>query len=381
MKIGILNCQHIDNFGAVLVAYALQQTIGKLGYQAEVINYNPQIKTEKIVPNKTLKYYLNRIKDDGLVEILERKIQQRKNKSPVQLKYLDHNKYEMWRKKYIVYGSEEYHETSYIEGYNLLIEGSDVVWKPQRLLGAEGDMFLLRNVQNDTMRATYAASIGTNDIKSLASIKDVMEHYVSQYDAISVREESSKAFVEECTKKSVDVCIDPTMLLTREDYENLTHTADTSEYIFMYTMGINEEAIKFVNLMSEKLQCGVIHPNVYYVNQKIKNTIVTYEDADPSDFLSYVKHAKMVVTNSFHGTVFSLIFHTPFYTFGRGNINIRMQDLLQKFGIEDHFLESASRKDICNDTIDFDKTDFIMECERRKGIDYLKRIVNEANKC
>jgi hypothetical protein len=382
VKIGILNCQHIDNYGAVLVAFSLQKALEDMGHKVVVLNYRPQYGNETVAVSekKNLQYYLTKIKKNGIVTILKRKYKMKKYSAHKALKYLDHDKYESWREKYLYLSDKMYDEDSIIEGYDIIIEGSDVVWKPQRILGKEKNVFMLKNVSNDTYCMTYAASIGTDDAAELDRIRGIMLQYLKKYNKISIREKTSQKFISECARKPVEVCIDPTMLLDRTVYEKMASPYDGEPYIFMYTMGINEEAIKFVNWVSKKLDCGVIHPNLYYVNKKVRRTIKTYEEADPSDFLSYVKNAKLVVTNSFHGTVFSLIFHTPFYTFGRGEINIRMTDLLKQFEIGNRFLDKAYHLENNFAEIDFFKTDKIMERERQKGLEYLRRSINEACK-
>ncbi len=383
MKIGLLNCQHIDNFGALLVAYSLQNAINSIGdYEVEIINYQPKksINEKKtLVEKKDISYYISRIKQIGIKAIIKEKYVYLKYRPNLNPKYLDKEKYERWRRVNLNRSETVYGEDTPIIEYDLIIEGSDVVWKPERLLGSEVSVFLLKNADKKTLCATYAASVGTDNEQKLESIKEVLKEGLDKYISISVREKSLRDYISGFYSNNIEINMDPTFLLDKEDYESLIDKSEDREYIFFYCMGINEEAIKFTNHMSKKLNCGVVHPNIYYINKKIKRRLRTYENDDPSQFLSLVANAKLVVTNSFHGTVFSLIFHVPFYTFGRGDINARMKDLLEMFGLKDRFLKRAIDKSKEYNRLDFSLTDKLTMKEKHRGYEYLRKVIEDAN--
>lgn len=366
VRVGLINVQNLDNFGAVLVAYSLENAVKSLGAEVYTIDYRPQIRLPKCfrLPFSLKKKYVRyRIEGNG-----------KKYYSAISSD--GHNRFEKFRNTYL-------NRTAPVWGFfkqedcpcDLYVVGSDVVWKPERVLTYEANIYCgLFNKGHNSRLVSYAASIGTDDTKALKLAQNVYKKILHNFDAITVREESSAEYLQELTEKPVESICDPTFLLTVEMYEQImakpSITAD--EYILFLCLGYNEEAALFCNQLSKRMKCPVVYGEQEKQRMILDNKLCTFANDGPAEFLYRIKHAKYVVTDSFHATVFSLIFHKNFFVFGRETISLRMISLLRKFGLERKFLISNPNLDDVNlFDIDFNDVDRQITLMREDGLNFL----------
>lgn len=375
MKIGILTQPLISNYGGILQNYALQTILKREGFDPCTIQCAPIIsnvtRVTSILKRCLLKYIFRRkiilriFPTEKETAIMLQNIEPFMNKYIVQTK-----KY----KKVILKKIKKY-------AFEAYIVGSDQVWRPQYspyLTNYFLD-FLVGN--NEVKKIAYAASFGVDNWEFTTEQTKNCAALAKQFDAISVREDSA---IELC-KKYLDVdaiqVLDPTMLLKKEDYTDLVKQDNIPErenILFNYILDKSDEKNIIVETIIKESKLHPIYgalPYVFYLKKSKKDLSDCIFISVP-EWIAGFRDAKFVMTDSFHGTVFSILFNKPFVVFAnedRGNT--RLTSLLKMFNLEERLITSA----------DFDKKLFyldyyeinkILEKERDKSITYLLNALN-----
>lgn len=328
MKVGVITFHNAMNYGATLQTYALQKALTKLGTEAAVINYHTEPIDVLYLPARadTLgKKLMFAFSPD-----FRRKIREQKYK---------YQRYHAFLNKYIKIEGN-YTQYSELEKtpplYDAYITGSDQVWNVEHTGGFDG-AYLLDFVKKGR-RISYAASIGSDYIPF--QYKSQFEKSLEKFDAISVREqEGVKAVSQVCSKKA-EIVLDPTLLLQREDYnEILVEKKRPYKYILVYMMETNKSMISLVNSISSTMGLPIIQRRqVSFFNNEADSF---YTDT-PGEFIGEILNAEYVITNSFHGTVFSIMYEKPFISMLHSSTGSRVTDLLESLGLDEHIIRTAS---------------------------------------
>lgn len=323
MKVGVITFHSAHNFGASLQTWALQRVLKNHGMEASVINYHPSVIDDLYNPLKG-KYGLEK-------KIAEFKL---RFQNPDSLKR--YKKYTGFiRRNFNLLGDfstyEELKEAKLdLDAY---IVGSDQVWNSEHIGGFDPAYFL-DFVKPGPLKISYAASIGRDFL--LPIYHEQIRKSLESFTAISVREKSAKEPVQNLTTKEVDVVLDPTLLLEREEYDAIKTMPNIKEkYIFVYMMEHNPEVVAFANKVSNATGLPIVQRRP---NKIFKNEIASCYTSDPGDFLGLIENAEYVITNSFHGTVFSIIYEKPFVSMLHSNTGSRTVDLLKALKLESHLL-------------------------------------------
>lgn len=314
--IGIATFHLAQNYGAVLQAYALNKHLGDC---SELINFYSTCLYDDYSP-----YNFKRIEGNIIIRILK-------------FIYFFHGdlmkkiRFDNFRRNYILSSKKLYNlkeVEQYCKKYKALITGSDQVWN-DNITGYDKDFYFL-NFRTLAKKYSYAASIGSSNISS-ASKKNLQKSIVN-FEEITVREESAKEILESIDLDS-KVVVDPTLLLSREEWDLVISSKKIKrDYIFVYCLEQNQNFIDIVNKVSEYYQLPIVH---FGRRRLYKNVLKQFYSASPSEFLSLMKNSKYVVTNSFHGTVFSIIFHKQFISIPHSTRNTRQVTLLESLGLID----------------------------------------------
>lgn len=347
-RFGILTFHFSDNYGAVLQCYALRKVINSMeDCSADVIAFNP---------GRKVGWY-----DDSCLQ------NQFKEKLA---KFAEFNHTETAIPLTDFYDTDEIEQSNYT-GF---IVGSDQIWNPS--FSFFNTAYLLDFVKPDKLRISYAASVGLAPDHPRMK-KEIFEKYIPKFDYLSVRERTHESFIGSFTHKKVQTVIDPTLLLTAKDYDMLiedTKKEEDGEFIFFYYLKHDSTtplACSFVNMLARKYNLKIIHFYVEMSEQTFKNENRSFYFEGPKDFVWYIKHAKIVVTNSFHGTVFSILYHKPFYTYIVKSMQSRVLDLLGDLGLKERLVYGyKSLNDISWD-IDYASVDKVLENKRKKSLEFL----------
>ncbi len=346
MRIAILTLAFNTNYGGIIQNYALQKCLRNQGYDVRTIRIAGKdvglSLRDKIIkyPYRFLKKILGR--KDGVILVEKKK----KQDYIISCKYLSDfiNQYILQTKA--LHTKEEL-QNEFKSGYDVVIVGSDQVWRPKYLYPSL-ETFFLDFVDDDIKRIAYAISFGTDEVEyneeQIIRCRDLYK----RFDAVSVREFGALNLLNniyrwKCKQKPVWV-LDPTMLLLKKDYENLIQKSncniDNGE-LFCYILDKSQEKKDIVNTLSSKLNY-----KPYKVERKSDDF---WDDAEnkiyPSleQWLKGFQQAKYVFTDSFHGCVFSIIFNKPFIAYGNNTRGMsRFNSLFKMVGLENRLIHNIS---------------------------------------
>lgn len=322
MKVGIVTMHHVYNCGSYLQAYALYRVLISMGYDVWFVKNKQNLKSRLAYRLLQTARFVCMGKAEIGLHLLKvyRNFHRAQRVFPV---------------------------TANIRNMDTVVYGSDTIWN------IEQDYFLRHwkrffGQDYDGKKVGYAVSIGSADAESLCD-QELLCNAVAAFDTVMVRDTVTRDFVKKCCGENVDVpCVlDPTMLLTKEDYRELAPTISMRQYILFYFFGTVPEAIK------RQVQDFAVATNrkIVVFGQKQDWADVSVSN-DPLLMLSYYMHADYVITNTFHGNVFSIIFNKQFISLGREKRKVC--DLLSRFDLTHRLVE----EDDCiaahlNQSIDF----------------------------
>jgi hypothetical protein len=369
VKAGIITFHCADNFGAVLQTYALSKKIENMGVFSEIIDFNPSIIVEpyKIFPR--IDYC---IKNRGLKGTLKTYISRLKRRNEIKNK---RNKFQDFRNKYMRISKIKFNKSKQLYDnppkYDYYIAGSDQIWNPD-FFSKIGNSYFLDFVKADCIRISYAASIAKENVEE-TSFGECLG-YIKKFDYISVREKSGKTFLNKIINNNIFVTIDPTFLITKDEWLCITKLPNNKEkYIFVYDLTKNENIIRIANKISEMENLKII---TYSDGLGYNNWLESFFSKSPTEFLGLIQNAEYVLTNSFHGLAFGIIFNKQFYCIPHNKTGSRMLDLLNDLNLSDRIINSSidikqNRKDI-----DYNKVNSMINIQVNNSLDFLRKALN-----
>lgn len=350
-RIGIITYHGADNYGSVLQAYGLKRFVEKLkNKDTDIINFVSPAQEEMygiFEKSHSLKKLIK-----NLYILLFQFDKRRKRRS----------EFENFRKKYILNPEQDVIRDSAAvsdENYTHVISGSDQIWNI--LIKDFDDVYMLDFCRN-AKRISYAASMGGVYQKYTDEQKKKVFSLLSKYNNISVRENVAKTMLEEIGIENVSVNVDPVFLLSKEEWALIAaHRKIEGDYIFFYSINYDDDSVKIANWYSEHFNMPV-----YIIHTMSKSYMIADKGAvrwaktdGVEDFLSLIMNAKFVLSGSFHGTAFSVIFNKPFYRIKRFNNNEPIEDdrvhtLFDKLEISEREIDIYSYKEKADSIYDID---------------------------
>ena len=376
MRIGVLTLPLHNNFGGILQAYALQQVLNRLGHKAVLIDKSKYVslgpwywKYPIYVKRAILKYLMRK-------EIIVR-ADVEQNRIP---KTISKNTDRFISKNIKrVFTWDFTNLTEY--GFDAIIVGSDQIWRPKYFFSAIENAYLDFAKGWDIKRIAYAASFGTDEWEYNDEQTAKCAKLVKGFDAVSVRESSA---VELCHEKfGVDAqhILDPTMLLSKEDYIKLFEKAGTNKSdgnLFCYILDENTEKKTMIDSLSK--ETGL---TTFYVNSRYEDPNAPLEERIQQPVEKWLRSfydAEFVITDSFHACVFSIIFNKPFIVYGNRERGFaRFESLLKIFGLEERIVTSLNDIDkIINKPIDWETVNRKHKEWKEKSISFLVNSLEQA---
>lgn len=363
MKIGILTFHNAYNYGAVLQTYATQELVKSLGHEVEVIDYRCKAIDDDYSRRK---FHLRYVPKKRFYKIplycIEKYFYWKRRK-----------RFNTFSDKYIMLSKKTYFQGNEISlhDYNVVLIGSDQLWN-KSLTGGLDKIYW---GQFDTSVGTckVAWSVCMNTINMTAVETSLIKEYLKSFSAISVRENTLQTLISKLTDKKVWHTLDPTLLLPPQKWEDVCHPVKESNYMAVYAVRKEEETISFARQLASKLNKKLIIIRSYskwYVSSENK------EYCGPDDFLSLIKYADYVVTSSFHGTVFSLIFQRQFVCPILDG-NLRIEDLLHTAGLSNRFVKDF-KEALSLPLIDYNHHSDQLELKRKETIDFLSNALKHS---
>lgn len=375
MKIGVYTHTLGNNYGGLLQAWALQKTLQSMGHEVWILQHDDEslrIKVlkqiRKIVFPLIRRFYVTdqdkRYICSNTYAFIEKYIQPRTNfLSPSELHYyLKQN------------------------AFDVVVVGSDQVWRPM-YVGNIKHFFLDFAEDLDIKRISYAASFGVDTWEINSAQTKACKRLVQQFDAISVRESSGVDLCKQYLDKNAVQVLDPTLLHEKKEYESIVKQENEPRRnggLFCYVLDKSEESQEIVRMVSTKTR---IEP--YYCMPR--NTDYAYMTRNNKDDFVYPRvitwlrsfmDAEMIITDSFHGVVFSIIFNKPFWVIvNKKRGAARFESLLKIFGLENRMIidnnKNCSGTTDCtgidwNEPIDWDRVNEIKKRWQDKSLEFLK---------
>ncbi len=331
-KIALVTC-FLDNCGACLQAYALADRIEKLsGKQCEIINY-----TE---PTGYFSYGLSDMVKESGAYVALRGLLQKSYLDGYKTEKVRRSAFRKFRKQYLPIAQQEFKTYEELEkadlAYSHYVCGSDQVWNPT-FYGKCNPAYYLKFVPEDVPKTAYAPSIGINDLPDYA--KADFKVLLSRFRNISVREDRGVELVKQYAGLDAQWVCDPTMLLTGQQWDKLSAPRlHKKPYIFCYLFGDSPEYKQAVAYLSEKTGLDVVI--IPFSKRDLSKQYRQILKAGPSEFISLIKNAEYILTDSFHASVFSVLFRKNFFTLLRHKageahgMNSRIFSLLKMLGLE-----------------------------------------------
>ncbi|WP_313467720.1 polysaccharide pyruvyl transferase family protein [Streptococcus parasuis] len=372
-KVGIITFHNSYNCGSMLETYAMQTILEKHGLNSEIVNFSSDGQKElysiyfkkntlkNIVKNSLLFLQRNRLKNNNA-------------------------QYEAFKQKNFKL-SKTYNSGDFIDEtpYSVVVAGSDQIWNVT-IKDADDAYFL--NWVEVARKVAYAPSFGAKKISDYAPDVQLYRNFLNDFDALSIRENNGQKWVKELINKDVDVLLDPTLLLEKEDYDLIA--ADDvkvdEDYIFFYSPSFDTEICDYVRKIADKHNLKVITWSTKsYTTKFVKKygfELPSYES--PAAYLTLIKNAKLIITTSYHGTIFSTIYRKNFITVKNGEMygdDDRVITLLNQLGMMDRLIpfNFDPNFNYLSD-VDYSQYDVKLNPQKIKSIEYIKENIVEYYK-
>ena len=368
-----------NNYGGALQAFALHKKVKELGFNADVLYYsngkNPVYPSTK----EQLKQY-------GVIDILKKvteKTQAKIFKGKINNILVSRaDLFNKFRKEYISTNGP-FDDNTLVKSqdkYFAYISGSDQIWNPNAIRNG----FLLSMIDDNHRKIAYAASIGRS-VLSPHELK-VMIPLIKRYDSVSVRENTAQKLLVENGVEQVKTVLDPTLIIDRQEWQKLCRPLmKKRKYALCYFFSESRKYREEIDHYCKKNDLDLYYipyAKQCYVHGDNKGKGIKQENVGPIEFLSLINNAEAVFTDSFHGTVFSIIFNKNFVVYERDkksnslSKNSRIYDLLGALGLDDRLYSGKDFEQYCTRNIDFNTVEDKLKALRKSSIKFLEDALN-----
>lgn len=371
-KIALFTWFKNGNYGTILQAYALMRILGNF-HDCEIINYKSNSKHR-------FKDLFNKHSRKRLIVRVEEKLAATFFKKSYLLPYQEKiKKFEEFIDKKLKLSNQYLTKVDLRDlHYKYYVCGSDQIWNPCHF-----DPVFFLDFVDEGKKIAYAPSFGVESLDEYPDERNAIKKYLASFEYISVREETGKRFVKQLLGKDVPLCLDPTLLISKNEWEQLAAESSykfPQKFMYCLFLGNSKQYIrkakKIANILG--LQCYIHSYNLAdYFGGNYK-----FKSLSPVDFVSAIKKASFVCTDSFHVTVFAILFHKPFICYKRFkekekfSQNSRIENLLRLTGLLARLdLESIDVNELLN--IDYKPSDEMINTMRRQSFNYLAEALDK----
>ena len=366
MKIGILTLPLRDNYGGILQAFALQRFLKDRGHEVVLIDrqFNEKpFEYFRVVLKKL--FFPNKIEKQREMEQVREKVSY----------FID---------KYVSPKTEPFRSSSSLNkgiskyDFDAVIVGSDQVWRADYTEEMTKNYFLDFIKSSSTIRASYAASFGKDKWDENYEFKDAITALLQKFNSISVREDSGVNICKTVFNVESSQHVDPTLLLYPQDYAHLVkneNEPERKENLLIYMLDINKDKQLVIDTIAEQMNGTPFSINKPVIDESASVEQKIYPTV--TNWLKGFSDAKYVITDSFHGTIFSLLHNKPFIVYGNQSRGLtRFYSILKKVKLENRvILQNADLKsEIINQEIDWDYVNEVLNKERKRSDDFFNEL-------
>lgn len=378
MKLGILTLPLWNNYGGILQAYTLQETLKSLGHEVVLLDYHHNISNVNLVKNRFkrfIKYHILQKRDNAYYP------------NPIENKHISQHTLNFIRNEFDQITKRLFTESDLKEATESLdgvIVGSDQVWRPNYTPDIKN--YFLQFVPEKKLKIAYAASLGTDKWLFSEEETEVCKSLLKKFNSVSVREDSALNLVKEKLGNEAVQVVDPTMLLESQDYLKLVrkypYNKDNKGKIFTYILDNNKNVEEFVTTVSKKLGKETFSSMPKHFDVNFSFNKEEYIFPPLTNWVKSFDEADFILVDSFHGCVFAIIFNKPFITIGNPERGMtRFYSLLKLFDLENRLVKSTEDFDfsLLHEEIDWRKVNSILTDEKEKALSFLvKSLSNES---
>ena len=352
---------NFTNYGSALQTWALNQAIKKLGYTPVLIDYCPDILADKDPLNPYKNMWDQNEESKRMVEMTLPAIR-------INYEKFDRFYHQCFNRTNKQYNSQNFEKNLHDERVDGFICGSDTIFCPDEFGFDDGYYANYPSMQRNSV--SYAASFG--DPHFTDETYKILNERIKNFKALGIRENQMIPYLKQHTTVPVQRTIDPTLLLAPYDYDSIIDAeSDHDKYLLLYSRRYSQQMETYAERLAKEKGWKIIEISLRAINTE-RGHIMRY-DAGVEEFLSLVKHAEYVVTNSYHGMIFSVQFRRPFVVFTREQCDNKIEELLHLFGLQDRMMGTGEEKPTA---IDYDYVHERIKTERDLSFAFLKEELN-----
>ncbi len=372
MKIKTITCHDVYNYGASLQAFALMKYLENKGHDVQIIDYKPDYLCARysfwyIDSESRYKKSCDRSKLIHLLFALA--------KYPSRHKTIARKRpFDKFKDKYLKITDCRYESNDELKidspRADLFITGSDQVWNTAMQNGKD-PAFYLDFAPKGAVRASYAASFGISNIENGYEL--FVNKMLHKLNYISVREATGLEILDSLKVKNGTLVLDPVFLLTRQHWTSIIKKEVKEKYLLVYDFlhdpVIEEAAIRIAKEKGLKIYSINDYKPLLYADKNIS-------DAGPLQFMELINSCQLFISNSFHGTAFSIIFEKDFYVFNIKtlNNNTRMTDFLSLLNLSNRHISSQEEINL-TESIDYSKVRKLVNANLLNSYSYLDKVL------
>ena len=358
MKIGLLTFHAAHNYGAVLQAYATQEKIKEMGFDIEVIDYSPSyLIKQKLFPLTSNASLLVNVKIlfEGFVTF--------------PWKFKRKHNFQKFIKQQLHLSNTSYKNHPFSENmdYDLFVMGSDQIWNCKLTKGFDAVYLGNFKIKPTAKKISYAASMSHYGLTHQEERE--FSKMLSNFDDISVREEELHQYLKKKYNKESTVVLDPTFLIDAKKWSSMAVKPKTAKkYVLVYSIDLRNDALRMANGLAREIGAEVIELSMSVDKNVLKNK---YQTASPEEYVGLFEQAEFVITSSFHGTAFSVIFNKPFFSIAHGSDkDSRQKTIMNNLGVIDRFVSKNATPSF--KTLDYTVPNQKLKELREKSVQFLK---------
>lgn len=361
MKIGILTFHNAYNYGAILQAFATQTLLESMGHSSEIINYN----------NNFVNYTYQKLhfkwkgsstfKKFFFVWFYAKSILQKRKEE----------RFELFKNKKLHISANCYSSGNEVDAslYDVILLGSDQIWNPTLTDGLDPVYFgqVKKGIGTKVISWSPSSSYidySDEELKQMALL-------LSNISCLSVREEELRKIVFNLTKRNVRVTLDPTLMLQSKVWLSLCHEVVERNYVLVYAVKNREATTNLAKIIAKKFNKRII-----VIKASVRPEIHPYvrNTCSPTDFLSYIRYADYVVSSSFHGTAFAILFKKQFVNYvPKSTKDSRIVTILNNLGLNSRMANEEYNINNISSIIDYEEVNKRLDIMKSKSYDFLNQ--------
>ena len=366
MKVDVITRHAVPNYGSLLQTYATQKTLEKLGYEAEIIDYIRDDEKYKNLANSLVK---GKKWDKNFALRSIYKLIQKPNYGTM------YKKFEGFRKDFLNLSDVEYGNLDELKKNkpqaDVYCSGSDQIW------GAIGTdeydpAYFLEFTDSKERCIAYSSSFGKTELNK--ELDKSLKQLLKKYETILVREDTAKDIIKEHGFDNVEQVLDPTLLLSKDEWNQIcSKKTYKKKYVLVYQLHANKQFDEYAKKFAKKYNLKLLRlsPSLYHITRSGKLIYLPTQ----YEFLSYFKNAEYILTDSFHATVFSIIFNKKFSVVLPGKTSTRITSILRMTGLENRVVNDFEDYSLKNVDIEYKKVNKILEEKRNESVELLKNAI------